>query len=151
MIVSTVNGRIRVRSPRLKSRPFAAEVRPAAAAMTGVDSVRVNRAAGSLVATFDPDSANPLALERALERLCLSPGTALQGAAGSAPVVARRRAGGNLSRQLNRATKVGMITTLGTSLAYGFAGRKKPHIRFGAAFLVLAGAHMFRYQRTLLR
>ena len=79
------------------------------------------------------------ALEDRLESLCL------------APAAKPRPAGRSISRHLNRATKVGMMATLATSLACGYAGRKKAHIGFGTAFVALAGMHMLRYQATLVR
>jgi hypothetical protein len=140
MIISTVSGRIRVRAPRLKNRQSAEAVRSQAAAIDGVTRVRVNPGAGSLVVTYDTRAVDTDALEERLEALCLAP----------APKSARpaRR---TLSRHLNRATKVGMMTTLATSLAYGYLGKKKAHIGFGAAFVAFAGLHMLRYQATLVR
>lgn len=44
-----------------------------------------------------------------------------------------------------------MMTTLGTSLAFGYLGNKKAHIGFGTAFVAFAGMHILRYQRTLIR
>jgi cation transport ATPase len=140
MVVSTVAGRIRVRSNRLKSKKVADEVRQRAAKLDGVTQARVNPAAGSLVVTYDPGLVDTIELEDALEALCLDT------AAAPRKLVSR-----DVSRHLNRATKLGMMATLGTSLAYGFAGKKKPHIGFGAAFLAFAGMHMLRYQNTLVR
>lgn len=139
MIVSTVAGRIRVRSNRLKSKKNAERVRERASALAGVMDVRVNPAAGSLVVSYDAAQVDALVLEEQLEALC---------AAGSGiPLTIS----GDLSRHLNQATKLGMMATLGTSLALGFAGRKKAHIGFGAAFVAFAGMHMLRYQKTLVR
>ncbi|WP_405229156.1 heavy-metal-associated domain-containing protein [Lentisalinibacter sediminis] len=139
MIASTVPGRIRIRSGRLKSRKIATAVREAATALDGVNSARVNTAAGSLVVTYDAAENDGEALEKKLEDVCLT--------AGRDALPVRR----DLQAQLNRVTKVGMIATLGTSLAYGYAGKKKPHIAFGSAFLVFAGLHMLRYRARLLR
>lgn len=114
-------------------------MREAAASLNGVNSARVNPAAGSLVVTYDAAAHDGEALEKKLEDVCLR--------AGRDAVPVRR----DLQAQLNRVTKVGMIATLGTSLAYGYAGKKKPHIAFGSAFLVFAGLHMLRYRARLLR
>ena len=139
MIVSTVSGRVRVRAPRLKSHRIAEDIRREAAAIPGVTQVRVNAGAGSLVVGYDSRAVDLEALEDRLEALCLP------------PAAKPRPPGRGFSRHLNRATKVGMMATLATSLAYGYAGRKKAHIGFGAAFLALAGMHMLRYQATLVR
>lgn len=139
MIVSTVAGRIRVRSNLLKAKDFGRDVQERAERLPGVSEVRLNAAAGSLVVSYDPRIANVDVLESELEALCFR-----------RPPVVRPRTG-ELSRQFNRATKIGMVTSLGTAVALGFMGRKKAHIGFGTAFLALAGLHIWRNQRTLLR
>lgn len=139
MIASTVAGRIRIRSGRLKSRKIADEVRTRAAELDGVNSARVNAGAGSLVVTYDTGAVRGERLEEKLEQLCLTVGRGT------------RTTGRDLDAQLNRVTKIGMMATLGTSLAYGYAGRKRPHIAFGLAFLGFAGLHLLRYRGTLLR
>jgi len=90
--------------------------------------------------TFDPDALDVGVLEERIETLCQA-----------AERVPRNNNGRALSQQLNRATKYGMLASLTTSLAYGYLGRKKAHIGFGAVFLALAGAHLFRYQGSLFR
>jgi len=139
MIVSAVSGRIRIRSKLLKSRAFARDVRRGAEGLGGVTEVRTNPAAGSLVVSYDTREADADTLESALEALCLPP----------SPTPRPARA--EISRQLNRATKLGMAASLGAAVALGFMGKKKAHIRFGTAFLALAGMHVWRNQRTLLR
>jgi hypothetical protein len=109
-------------------------------ALPGVLDVRPNPGAGCLVVTFEPDVLEIEMLEGQSEALCQA-----------ADRVPRKNKGRGLSRQLNRVTKYGMLATLTTSLAYGYLGRKKAHIGFGAAFLVFAGAHLFRYQSSLMR
>jgi hypothetical protein len=139
MIVSTVSGRIRVRSNLLKQKGFARDVQGQAERIPGVSEVRVNPAAGSLVVSYDPRLADTEALEGELEALCFR----------RPPVP--RPANGELARQFNRATKIGMVTSLGTAVALGFMGKKRAHIGFGTAFLALASLHIWRNQRTLLR
>lgn len=139
VIVSTLAGRIRLRNRRLRSTGFANRVRREASQIPGVASVRANSAAGCLVVGYDPASIDTEALEDQLEALCL------------APAPSRTKATSKLSRQVNRVTKAGMVTTLATSLAYGYLGRKKPHVRFGVAFVAFAGVHMLRYRGSLLR
>jgi copper chaperone CopZ len=139
MIVSAVAGRIRVRSNLLKSREFAQNVQRRAEGLSGVNEVRVNPSAGSIVVSYDASRADIETLESELEALCFRPQSAL------------RPRNADLSRQLNRATKIGMVTSLGTAVAMGFMGKKKAHIGFGTAFLALAGLHIWRNRRTLLR
>ena len=139
MIVSTVSGRIRIRSNRLKSKKIASKVLREVEALEGVSDVRINPAAGSLVVNYDTRAVETLELEDRLEALCMPPKPATNGTKKT------------ISRYANRATKVGMATTLATSLAYAYLGNKKAHIRFGKAFVVFAGLHILRYQSTLLR
>jgi len=140
MIVSTLSGRARIRSRALRSPQTAARVAAEMATIPGVLDVRPNPGAGCLVVTFAPDRLDIELLEERSEGLCRGPDRA-----------PRKNSSGGLSRQINRATKYGMLATLTTSLAYGYLGRKKAHIGFGAAFLVFAGAHLFRYQGSLMR
>mgnify|MGYP006281936115 CR=1 FL=1 len=139
MIVSAVAGRIRVRSNLLKMKEFARDVQQQAERLPGVSEVRLNASAGSLVVSYDTGTADVETLEDELEALCFR----------RPPVVRPRN--GDLARQFNRATKIGMVTSLGTAVALGFMGKKKAHIGFGTAFLALAGLHIWRNQRTLLR
>ena len=139
MIVSAVAGRIRIRSNFLKAKEFARDVQQQAERLPGVSEVRTNPAAGSLVVSYDTRLADVEVLEQELEALCFR----------RPPAVQPRN--GELARQVNRATKIGMVTSLGTAVALGFMGRKKAHIGFGTAFLALAGLHIWRNQRTLLR
>ena len=140
MVVSAVRGRARVRAKALRSPQTAARLSAEIAAIPGVLDVRPNPGDDCLVVTFEPEVLQIETLEEQSEVLCQ--------AAERGP---RRNKGRNLSRQLNRATKYGMLATLTTSLAYGYLGRKKLHIGFGAAFLVFVGAHLLRYQGSLMR
>lgn len=139
MIVSTVSGRIRLRSNRLKSRKIATKAMQQAEELAGVTDVRINPAAGSLVVSYDTRAVDTVELEDQLEVLCMP------------PKLTQRDTRKIIGRYANKATKVGMLTTLGTSLAYAYMGNKKAHIRFGQAFVVFAGLHLLRYQSTLLR
>lgn len=140
MIVSTVSGRIRVRANRLKSEKIAESIRRRVTEIAGVSDVRINPAAGSLVVSYDTRLVDTLALEDQLEAMCL-------------PATAPAKGGGRsgVSKHLNRATKVGMMTTLGTSLVFGYLGNKKAHVALGTAFVAFAGMHMLRYQSSLIR
>ncbi|AGA32287.1 hypothetical protein TVNIR_0586 [Thioalkalivibrio nitratireducens DSM 14787] len=140
MIVSTVNGRVRVRARVLRASKAAARIAAEVGALPGVVDARPNAGAGCLTVTFDTDTLDVQVLEERIEALCQA-----------AERVPRNSNGRGLSRTLNRATKYGMLATLTTSLAYGYLGRKKAHIGFGAAFLAFAGVHLFRYQGSLFR
>lgn len=137
MIVSTLYGRIRIRSKFLKSARACSTAKRCIEEYPGVIEVRANRGAGSLVVRFDEQAVDVGELEERIESICMSASNGQQN--------------GTLSRRINRVTKVGMISTLAASVACGFAGKKKPHIGFGVAFLGFAGAHIYRHSSRLLR
>jgi hypothetical protein len=139
MIVSMVNGRVRVRARVLRSAGAAARVAGQLAVIPGIVDVRPNAAAGCLAINFDPDVLGIEALEERIEALCQKVERMSRGQ------------GRGLPRRLNQATKYGMLATLATSLAFAYLGQKKAHIGFGAAFLGLAGAHLYRYRGSLTR
>jgi allophanate hydrolase subunit 1 len=66
MIVSTVNGRARVRAASKAAARIAAEV----AALPGVVDARPNAGAGCLTVTFDADRLDAEVLEERIETLC---------------------------------------------------------------------------------
>ncbi|MGD2118110.1 MAG: hypothetical protein PVG66_07115 [Chromatiales bacterium] len=136
VVVSTVAGRLRVRAKRLKSRRIAEQICEQIRTLPGALEVRANPAAGSIIISFDSEQVDVHELEDAIDELCQPP-------AKNAPT--------GMSRQLNRITKIGMISTLATSVAYGVAGKKKPHVQYATAFLAFAGMHMLRYSKSLLR
>lgn len=142
MIVSTVAGRLRVRSRRLKSHGFSNRVKARIEALPGVIDVRANPGAGCLVVNYDTGheagrGEDPL-LEESIVQLLL-------------PASGGKNNCNRLEKQLNRATKVGMLATLTTSLTYALLGKKRPHIAYGSAFVALAGLHMARNAGRLLR
>ena len=140
MIVSTVDGRLRVRANRLKSKKVSESVKNRIEALTGVTTVRTNPGAASVVVHFHAEQVDTDVLEEEIVTIC-TPATNSNDRNGKS----------QLSKRLNQASKIGMVGTLATSLAYGFMGKKKPHIRYGTAFLALAGMHMLKHSRTLLR
>ena len=139
MIASTVNGRIRVRSNRLKSRKTANSIQQEIENLEGVYDVRTNTGAGSIIVNFDPRVIEPEHLEELIEN------------AWAPTPNGNRKKGKTLSRTVNRVAKVGMMSTLATSITYGFLGNKKQHIRYGKAFLAFAGVHMLKHSNRLLR
>lgn len=138
MIVSTAGGRIRIRTNRLKSKKISGRLKDRIEALEGVTGVRANPNAHSLIVHFDENRIEMTDLEDQVIEICSPPKNDGNGS-------------NKLTKRLNQASKVGMIATLATSLAYGYAGKKKPHIRFGTAFLALAGVHMLKHSNRLLR
>lgn len=54
-------------------------------------------------------------------------------------------------RRLNGYAKVGMMASLGASLALAAAGNKRLHIATGSVYLALLGIHMAAHRRQLLK
>jgi len=73
MIVSTVNGRVRVRARALRSGKEAARIAAELADLPGVVDARPNAGAGCLVVNFDPDAIDVGMLEERIEKLLLRP------------------------------------------------------------------------------
>jgi len=135
LIASSTTGRIRLRSPMLKSTSFLEGLESNLAEIQGVIRVRGNPSAGSLIVEYDPKICSEDWVEGKVEEIYLE-----------AAQQNRNRTG----EFLGKATKVGMAATLTTAVVYGFSGKKKPHIRAGSAFLGFAALHMLRHSKRLL-
>lgn len=146
VIVSTLAGRLRVRSQRLRSAQRAQAVARKVAEIDGVSDVQINAAAGSLCVCFDPARLESEQLEQMIEQLVEPDATG-----DLVPRVREGLAGMRRSTTLNRVTKVGMMGSLGVSLALAAAGRKKAHAAFGTGFVAFAALHMLRNANRLLR
>lgn len=139
MIVSTCEGRLRVKASRLKSKKVSESIKRKVEALTGVHGVRTNPAAASIVVSFDRAQVDAEQLENDVFDICSPP--------------AKPKSSGKvrISRRVNQASKVGMMATLSASLVYGFMGKKKPHIYYGSAFVALAGVHMLKHSKSLIK
>lgn len=104
--------------------------------LPGVTGVRINPGAGSIIVNFDDSCIDCESLEDQLLDIC------------QPPVVKPAFKG---KRVINKVAKVGMMTTLATSLAYASVGKKRQHINYGKAFVVFAGMHMLGHAKALLR
>lgn len=144
MIVSTQKGRMRVRFNKLRSASVAQRAKAEVEKQPGILSVRDNSAACSLIILFDDQKWKAEDLEDEIMDICIQAAKPIKKASS-------QNKSRTLSKRVNQATKVGMVGTLSASLAYGFMGKKKPHIYYGVAFVALAGAHMLRYSKTLFR
>lgn len=123
MIVSSVPGRIRVRSRRLKSENRAKAIQAEVETFKGVASVYSNPHAGSLTVAFDPENVEAEKLEDRLEALCDPQPNKLE-------------------RNLEMATRIGMAGTIAATIYQGFYGSKRTHIQLGKAFMGVAAAHL---------
>ena len=139
VLVNAVPGRLRVRSHTLRHRKFAESIEAEVRATPGVNDIRLNRAASSLVVFYDPEQIEMEALEDRLERLCMD----------RQARVARTRK--SLDRQVNLASKVGMGATLAGVVGTAYFGSRKTHEQLGWAFLAFTAYHLLRNRATLLR
>ena len=138
MIVSTVSGRIRIRSNILKAKKRALRIEETVKVYPGVNEVRTNPSAGSITVMYAPDEVDETELEAFIEQSC-------------SQQKPHRSKTSDLARQVNRISKVGMISSLATSVALAYTGPKKLHIATGQAFVVFAGLHMLKHRKTLFR
>jgi copper chaperone CopZ len=139
VLVNAVPGRLRVRSRTLHHRRFAEKIEAEVRALPGVNDVRLNRAASSIVVYYDPGQVELDALEQRLEKLCME----------RQARVAKTRKG--LDRQLNLASKVGMGASLAGAIGTAYFGSKKTHEQLGWAFVAFTAYHLVRNRATLLR
>lgn len=146
MIVSTVNGRMRIRFNRLRSPQIANKAKLEIEAINGIYSCRANPGATSLIIQFNPAEFKIEKLEEHVMQICVQSAKKTTIKKGSG-----ENSNKKLAKKLNQVTKVGMIGTLTASVAYGFLGKKRPHIYYGVGFLAFAGLHMLRYSRTLFK
>ncbi|MDD2664699.1 MAG: hypothetical protein PHD19_13200 [Dechloromonas sp.] len=138
-IVSAVPGRIRVRDPALRNPRQLADLSAALDELDGILELAGNPRTGSLVVHFDH---RRLAVE-ALEHLV---DTALD-----RPAAPARPGGQSRRRQFNRYAKIGMLASLGASLAFLATGQKRAHAVAGALFVAGLGVHLTVHRQLLVR
>jgi len=139
VLVNAVDGRLRVRSPILKVRRIGESIVAEVGQMAGVTEVRLNPTASSMVVRYDPAQVEMEALEERLEALCTQTQIRVQ---------KRKR---DLSRNLNLASKVGMVGTLAGTVGFAYLGSKKNHERIAWGFVSFVAFHILRNRNTLLR
>lgn len=138
MISSITDGRIRIKTNRLKNKRVSDSIKGKVEALNGVSAVRTNPGASSIVVHFNKNQVDIEQLENEIFELC-------------SPPKANKKSKPKISRRVNQASKIGMMATLSASLVYGFMGKKKPHIYYGSAFVGLAGLHMLKHSKSLIK
>lgn len=144
-IVSHLPGRLRLRHPDLRRidrlQPLLDEI----ALWPGVTGLEGKAAIGSVLVRYDPARLSPAELEARLSNALPAPTTkTAKGAARPAYSFSIPAP----DRDANRWAKIGMVGTLGLSLA-ALAGSKRLHAVAGAAFLPLLAVHMLHHRRKL--
>ncbi|MBI2894027.1 MAG: hypothetical protein HYY06_10780 [Deltaproteobacteria bacterium] len=132
MIASSIPGRIRFRHPQLRVHDRAEPARRKVAALSGVEKAQLNERVGSLLVSFDPGRASEQQILEALS-LPIDRVDAADEARG------RRPPGGLLS--------LGLLSSLGMTVAAGILKLKWLHVAAGAALVGFVGAHVYRSRK----
>lgn len=151
--VALAPGRVRVRDHAWRDAATLETLAGRVRAIRGVTSTRGNPLTGSLLVLFDPAQAEAATVLRALGVPSPSPAAGAQAPATKKPAAARRRARHPrpLRMRVNQAAKIGMLGSLGVSLALAASGRKHGHVAAGGVFLACLGTHLTVYRKQLLR
>ena len=138
-IASSSPGRIRVKDPALRGRDCLSRVHKELAPLEGVRELRPNLVAGSIVVFFDHGEVSPAKLEQRIEQAL------------DAALAAPRKARRSIHNRVNRAAKIGMLGSLGASLALAATGNKRWHAVTGGVFVACLGVHLGLHRKDLLR
>ncbi len=152
---SILPGRLRIRAPELRGIGIQQALQALLRELPATVALRANAAARSLLVVYDPQVMPPQAMQQQvadiLDRVLGHP-------AQQTPTPPRKGApvpavglAGSRQMQLNRAAKIGMLSSLSASLALAAAGAKHWHIGTGMAFVACLGAHLVTHRRRLLR
>lgn len=138
-IASSSPGRIRVKDPALRGRDCLSRVHKELAPLEGVRELRPNLVAGSIVVFFDHGEVSPAKLEQRIEQAL------------DAALAAPRKARRSIHNRVNRAAKIGMLGSLGASLALAATGNKRWHAVTGGVFVACLGVHLGLHRKALMR
>ena len=138
-IASSSPGRIRVKDPALRGRDCLSRVHKELAPLEGVRELRPNLVAGSIVVFFDHGEVSPAKLEQRIEQAL------------DVALAAPRKARRSIHNRVNRAAKIGMLGSLGASLALAATGNKRWHAVTGGVFVACLGVHLGLHRKALLR
>ncbi|MER2551675.1 MAG: HMA2 domain-containing protein [Thauera sp.] len=139
-IASSTPGRVRIRDLALRNPTRMERVESALDRIDGIHDIVPNAAAGSIVLHYDATAIEPDELEHRID--------AIVDAALAAPGKPGRH---KLRRQANRAAKIGMLGSLGASLALAATGNKRWHAVTGGVFVACLGVHLGLHRKALLR
>lgn len=139
-IVAAIPGRIRIRDGGLRQPDRLQRLHGVLAELTGVTSVRTNPTNGSIIVHYDAAQVAPERMEKRLEHAVDAE-------------LAQPRDKAAIARRLriNRTAKIGMLGSLGASLALAAVGKKRWHAATGMVFVACLGVHLATHRRQLLR
>lgn len=141
-ITSFFDGRMRLRHDGLRDPARVAMLTQMLPGLPGILSVNANARTGSLLITYDADALDKdamLALLQQGERL-LGMKDSAEAPSSCTPCSCRR---------WRQGVYKAMLASLGASVAFGFAGRSRPHLWAGGIFLALNAVHMWDKRRAL--
>lgn len=136
-IASSTPGRVRIRDLALRNPTRMERVESALDRIDGIHDIVPNAAAGSIVLHYDATAIEPDELEHRIDAIV-----------DAAPGKPGRH---KLRRQANRAAKIGMLGSLGASLALAATGNKRWHAVTGGVFVACLGVHLGLHRKALLR
>ncbi len=154
MIISSINGRLRYRSPWLKQTTLQQELIEQLQQHTSIKQLSGDTQTGSLLLTYDIDQ-----ISRAEFETLISAATAqfqTSSEAAGCPMkldknTDKSKNESGLGISANQMIKFGMLGSVIPSMIWASMGQKKIHIASGSIFLVFAAMHVFSYRERLLK
>lgn len=139
-IVAAIPGRIRIRDGGLRQPDRQARLHTALMKLPGVQRAQGNANAGSVIVHYDASRVSPQRIETLIDKAV---DAELAQPRDKAAIARRMR--------INRAAKIGMLGSLGASLALAATGNKRLHAATGMVFVACLGVHLATHRRNLLR
>lgn len=157
-IVSSIPGRLRLRNRALREPDRHARLQALLEDLDGTLAVEGSINAGSLLMRYDAvriDKATMEARVTAAAEKVLGAAEAVRAAPKAVEPAARERwtlgSRRAMARRLNTYSKIGMLGSLGASLALAAVGKKHLHAATGGLFTALLAIHMAVHRRHLLK
>lgn len=137
MIVSAIDGRIRVVEPALNQKVKADAIEAGLRAIRGVKNTTVNRITGSLLVVYDADAIDRASMRNQIKKRIRA--------------ISNRSSVGVLNgRRPRRYVKYGLLGTITASIGLLYYSESW-HFRVGSAFLSLLSLHLFQNRKRLLK
>lgn len=145
-VASSLPGRLRLKHAVLRRPAVNARLAAEIAGWAGVAATTGHAGAGSLLVLYDADVVAPADMRARAAALVLSHVPAVPADAAAKDDLDLWAAIGSL----NRPAKIGMMATLGASMA-ALAVNRRLHAAFGGAYLGLLAVHLLKHRRKLVR
>ena len=143
MIVSFIDGRLRIRDVSLKYPSTAENLRKVLLDIKGVSEVETNRRVGSLLVIYDKAVTG-------ITKIVEAASAYLNIKERTKDIVQRKRTPAVAKKLIvRRASNIGMILSLATSVIAAIVGVKGLHIAAGTAFLLFFVAHFAQHKEKV--